>query len=799
MGFRHFPLAGAAALAITFSTAAQPALAQQAALEEIVVTARKRDESLQEIPLSITAFGVQSLRQRNIATIYDLAAATPNYAERKQLGRRLERPIIRGQAGTSVFGEPNASYFIDGVYISGGISSSTFDALERVEIIRGPQSALFGRATFAGAVNLITRQPSNQTEGQINLRVGSDDDRKLSGWFSGPIAQDRLFVFASVNWEQYGGEWRNGLLAGEAQVPGAFIPFPPPGRFTPFFVNPPQQGDDSPLGGEQSWDATVKLVYVPSSNHEFAYKFTYSGSDDDHFPSLLLPNSAFNCYRPGDPGAGFLARGYFCGEVSVDGLVSKLNLPDFREGASTFFGTAEPAPFIGKKRDQFRNLLQYEGNYNDWTLVGRYTWNRSTFEDVRDLDRSPARAVFGLFHAVEDNHDEDWAAELRLASPQARALRALFGLYYLDYKARGRDRRFTGPGFDGYFFHEDGSDFDGREVTNMAAFGFVEYDFSEQFTLALEGRYAEDEKSVFNATISITDDTKIFTPRITATYRPGDALTLYALAAKGDKPLDFNQPYFDADVAPEVTQQAVDDGRAIIKEEIAWTYELGLKRTLAGGRGLFNVSVFYIDWDNQSLNSTVLIPVISGPEPEANNVVVSAPEAEVWGLELELSWAATDRLLLGAGYGLAAHEFKSYRDLQAAALFGSDGDLSGNTTAGTPRHTLNLSATYRGQVNADIDWVVRAFANYHSKLYASSLNLAFTDSVEILNLNVGLEAGNWSLTAFLDNALDEDAPINIGRFADFLNPLLPNGMTPYQLDLIPRRGASFGLRASYSF
>ena len=104
---------------------------------------------------------------------------------------------------------------------------------------------------------------------------------------------------------------------------------------------------------------------------------------------------------------------------------------------------------------------------------------------------------------------------------------------------------------------------------------------------------------------------------------------------------------------------------------------------------LFNISGFFIDWTNQSINGRTIIDTVNGPEP--NNVVLTVPEAEVWGLELESSWAASENLLLTLGYGLVDHEFIDFFDIEAADLFGNDGDLSGNTTGGTPKHTLNAS------------------------------------------------------------------------------------------------------------
>lgn len=207
MNFRKSLLGstGAAAL-IALTVMPEPAAAQSLSIEEITVTARRREESLQDTPLSITAFTADALRQRNVTNIYDLSAITPNFVTTPQLGRRLDRPTIRGQSGTLVRGEPNASYFIDGVFISGSATSSTIDALERVEIIRGPQSALFGRATFSGAINFITRQPTDEFEGQFNATVGSHQTYKASGWMSGPLVGEKLKFFAAAGFDTYGGE-----------------------------------------------------------------------------------------------------------------------------------------------------------------------------------------------------------------------------------------------------------------------------------------------------------------------------------------------------------------------------------------------------------------------------------------------------------------------------------------------------------------------------------------------------------------------------------------------------------------
>ncbi len=239
----------------------------------------------------------------------------------RNLGRRLDRPIIRGMFPPGR-GKANAGFFVDSVYLPGeygSIATSSLDNIERVEVLRGPQAALFGRATFAGAVNYITRDLSDVWESEINSRIGSDEDYKLSMWASGPVIEDKLKVYVGAGYEGWDGEWRNNLREGEVDVsndpatsqnfysgPGVWkynIPniaggeAPCPEGYdrarigpksNPLFLAtdagcPPQQGDNSKLGGEETMNATFKLAFTPTDNLEFNLKYEYAKTDDDHF------------------------------------------------------------------------------------------------------------------------------------------------------------------------------------------------------------------------------------------------------------------------------------------------------------------------------------------------------------------------------------------------------------------------------------------------------------------------------------------------------------------------------------
>ena len=165
--------------------------ADSGGLEEIVVTARKREESLQEVPLAVTALSAADITNRQVNSIDDLAKFAPGLVFSRSFGRSNERPVVRGLAsvlaGTNATVETGVAYFVDGVYYPGDIQTLDMAEVERVEVIRGPQSALYGRNTYAGAINFITRRPGDEMKASVS--GGADgDERQISGRLNGRSA-----------------------------------------------------------------------------------------------------------------------------------------------------------------------------------------------------------------------------------------------------------------------------------------------------------------------------------------------------------------------------------------------------------------------------------------------------------------------------------------------------------------------------------------------------------------------------------------------------------------------------------
>lgn len=803
------PLAGAAGAAPT---------------EELVVTARKREESLQEVPLSVTAFGADQLQRLGAGNNEDVALLTVNFNTVQQVGRRLDRPTVRGQSAAAVGGEPNASYFVDGAFVSGTISTTTLGPIERVEVLRGPQSAQFGRATFAGAINYVTRRPTNEFSGEVLARAGSHDTRRLSGWVSGPLVRDRLLFFASAGLDQYGGEWRNGLEAGQAPALN--------------FIDPPQQGDASPLGGTDTRDFVGKLLWLPTETTDVTLKLSYTRGDDDHYVQLIQEPGELNCYLPvfdpdrtdisEYPGWYATSKGAFCGTLDgervnyaaanpfnpanpafdaatylprSDNLVSglpaqggarqsRLNLPDFYNGMrlpdfSPFVPGTEPADWVatpeepGTRRTQRRALLEVDQALGSWTLTARATYGEDDLAQGFDLDRTEQRYFGGTFSMFERAELEDHSIELRLDSPGDRRLRGSLGLYWFESDWKSRQKQFVGQGFGRL------GDPTTQSIENRAVFGTVDFDLGERWTLSAEARYANDVKSIASpiacgddpltpglegTPVSDEVDSDSFTPRLTVRYEPTGNLMFYALAAKGNKPAEFNRAYFRAATAdPCESVIAIDSGATRIAEETAWTWEAGSKSSWLSGRLTTNLAFYYIDWTNQSVFQTT---TVGG---NLTQITRNAGQSEIFGFELETGFRLTDNLTGQFSWGLANGTFVEYADPAYARTTGigldengnlvnDSNNVRGNRLPSAPKHSFVAALDYTRSLSAALDGFARTDFVLETQRYTAPDNFTRLPNRKLWNARIGLEGDRWTLTAWVTNILDLQPPLSVFSF-----------------------------------
>jgi outer membrane receptor protein involved in Fe transport len=837
---------GAVATAVLSAAGLAPpgVAAQGVAPEEVIVTARKRAENLQEVPLSISVLGTEALRLRNIQTVYDVATFTPNFSfNRNTVGRRLDAPAIRGQFTPLLnFGaEGNVAFYVDGVYVSGTAASLSTDNVARVEILKGPQAAQFGRAAFAGAVNYITFQPGEDFDGQVNVKAGEDSDYKANAWASGPLVDGKVGFVVSAGWESFGGEWQNALAPCGFGVPDGTdgcTAIDPRYLASWQLGQPPStvKNDFTPLGGESSWNLTGKLVFTPTDNLELSLKVDYTETDDDHFASLLQP--ARNCYVPGDPSDPKAAitdpnsPGWFCGELKPDGLRAQMNIADLREGAdsrytqdlegtSLYAGPAAPAPFIGTRTTTERYLGQASWSVGGWTLAGVAAANRQELESYRDLDRSPYLGPVwaNVFAAGELQTWEDQSLELRATSDQDRRLRGTLGTFFYDAENLSFQREFTGfcnrVEYGRPFINDQPSWTLKTDKQNLAFFGGVGVDVTDTVSVEVEARYARDTPEAQAANgVSAKANYYSLTPRFTVTWQAREDLNLYALAALGNKPGGFFYGYFDAPVTADATRAALTpDGsgraKAVIEEEEAWTYELGSKTQWLDGRVTANVAVYFIDWTNQAINEIDQIPWTCGDTGlatnVANNIIRNAGESQVVGAEFELTVAATENLLLTFNYGLADTRLEQFNSLVIDDLVRDDAignpgnNASGQQAPRVPKHTVAASATYRRPLPGGRDgmeWFLRADYVYNSKSYIDVENEAWIGPLSLVNTRIGLQGDAWTAALYIDNLTNDDTPLLGSEFPNFNG--FPGQITS-AFHLVPRRSRNAGINVQYRF
>lgn len=661
----------------------------------------------------------------------------------------------------------------------------------------------------------------------------------------------------------YGGEWENNLRA----PPPGFDPFNPDpaggyaytGPFPPVsdinFIDPPRQADHSSIGGETTTDVMFKLRWTPTETTELNFKYSYTKGDDEHWPSLVPPPGVrqVNCFLPGDPGAAPETPGSVCGTLRPQGYENRINLPDFDglQGSDAFPSDASLAQRYaapakpGTRRETDRVALIVEQGLGEWAATARFAYDQDKFDQVFDLDHTHMRVLAGLFHFNQRRKSEDYSLEFRIDSPADQRLRGSLGAYYYNFEDSNAVRSFIGPyvALGGAFecdpagpgqnptwtVRPDGhpvcqgpgpwpvtTDFPPQsitETTNVAVFGSAEFDLSEQWTLAVEARWADDEKKFKGGNgYAAKQSTDAITPRFTLRYQASDDIMAYVLAAKGNKPADWNGELFRYDVLRRVTDLAV-TGRADplippeevvdfanaaqVKEEEQWTYEIGAKTAWLDRRLTVNLAAFFIDWKNQAIFRTACTNSTITATQLCFTIRDNAGKTEIYGAELESNFVVNEHLFLIANYGYQKGEFKEGSDGFLRDVTGN-GDLKGKEVSGAPNHSLVLGMVATSQVTPRLEGFLRADYVYESEKWNQSANFNKIGSRNLANLRLGVQTENWTLTAYVTNLLDDDTPVAALDFFDF-GDSLANGEAPKLYSLNPQRGRNYGLELSYRF
>lgn len=794
---------------VLFAGTSFPAIAQSqaAAIAEeaessddgvIIVTARKREENLQDVPLTIAVTSADTIERAKLVNVSDLAAQTPGFSYRQGFGRTGGgggagvRPSIRGMS--SVVGAPNAAFFVDGVFVSDNIASYQLDNLERVEVIKGPQSALFGRQTFSGAVNYVTRKPSNDFTGKVKVTVAKYKSSEVSGFLSGPIVKDKLAFEVNGRRYEFGGDYKNGDLSNTGN-----------------------------LGAQRSYSIGGRLLFTPSDNFEALASVGYSKDRDNGYVYGFQGSAKNNCFPVPIvatipfPRTNTSRRGFYCGEVNI--------LPRYTYNNREI----EAAGFHALNRKFLRTSLSMTaGTDNGFSLTSITAFNRNNSITGQDNTLLPTLNAAFL---VEQSRTKDFSQEVRIMSPQDQAVRGLVGAYY--YKDDSR------PGFQFTNTNRTRRTFDSADgVRSKSVFGMIEADIGDKITVGAEARYQKETiigstrvlAPVGSNNAAPPPPTGIrrakynaFLPRFTVRYEPTETLTLHATAAKGNKPGGFNT--FPIDVSTADIASFTAQGFDLFGEETAWSYELGAKGRFADSIN-YSVAAFYTDWQNQQLSRGENYTRLNGT-PNSVVFIQNAGASEVKGFEVDFSGKPADWLFLRFGYSYVDARFTEFYDDTTEEIYDTDGrpgfltndtrnpadldklegDVSGNRLPQTPTHQFIATAQVTAPLSGALEIFARSDLSYESRRFSQVDNLNWAGDSYNLNVSLGIERPEWSLTVFARNLLNDRTPLVVTRLLDFnrlltrVNPLTGLNQTTFFRDFAvsaPRK-QQFGVTFAYNF
>jgi len=797
-------------LFILFSITPETGRAQGSVLEEITVTARKRDESLQEIPMAISAWSANELDRAMAISFEDVAVRTPGVQFSDQAnaipGRYDTAIRFRGMdTNQRAASQQIGSAFIDGVYMSTGLSSIGFEDIERVEIVRGPSSALFGRSTFGGAVNYVTKTPSTtEYSGRLSSLIAGDGTYDVSLAHEGPIVEDKLAYRISVRG------------------------FGTDGQYT-------SNADGVALGREQTQSIQGLLYATPTESFTARFRFFYSEDDDGPPAAISLGGensnraqgpSFHNCYdvMPGMEASG--VPNYLCGAIPVvdaDAFTTGNNslnafelaqftapsVTDTFSGAVRSTGINSPSiSSVGLRRDSTRLSLIMDYNFAaDYTLTGVLGYNEMEVNWIRDFEFFPVNN----WHSRDPQYHEDFTAELRFVSPQDRRLRYLIGVSYfdIDYIQQGSGGlAIWNPDSDaltlggGAFpapviFLSADIPTEGGETT--AIFGSLGWDITDNLTLDIEARYQEDTVSQDNPSTPGTDfsaDFENFLPRVTLSWGARESTTLWATYAEGNLPGFFNAE--PAGLSPtELARLVAQTGPVTIfnDEEELKNYEIGWRQQWLSGRLSYSLVGYFMDWENLKTRQAAIIVRDDG-SLFTLNVSENAGSAELKGIEFEGAFSL-ERWSGNFMVNWADSEFTEFDC--GFAPFLVDPNCAGNELARYPEWTAFGATTWSDEFNAEWDYFVRLDGTYTGEAFTDESNFAWTESFWVFDLRGGFEKEDLRVEAFVTNLFDDDNYLAGARGTDFSGPDLLDFNVDQGVHLTPPQERRFGVKVVFGF
>ena len=672
-------------------------------LDEITVTAQRREQTLQDVPIAVSAFSADAIARNQFEGVTGYLSRTPNVSFITTGGRDRKNISIRG---ISNFLDPDndvrpatIGFFLDEFSIAGSTVNPPIMDIERIEVLRGPQGTYFGRNAVGGAVNIITKKPNNEWYGETTLDYSSFNTRNLEGIFNAPIIEDVLALRGTVKWRATDGNIEN--------------------------INAIGGGNDS-----EYLNARLAARFTP--NERLTVDLAGSITDEESGMREGVPSGVFSNF------GAFLFSGVTGGEPDPDGVgffpenTDKVN---FNRPQS-----------VGSEFKYATSTIKYDFDAFTLTSITGIIDSRSFLEG--DIDGGSIDA----FYEEKPLERDSISTELRAQSnTDSRLQWTVGGIYARD---RGNVDQFTFAGSEAPFgFPEDfvvTSSLTEGKLRSLAAFAELEYAVTDRLSATVGARYTnervESRVALFSggAVSNFLDDTATFddiSPRFILNYEWSDALTTYASVSKGFKAGGVQA----SRVLPETS----------FDPETLWNYEVGAKAVLFDNRLRANAAVFYMDWNDLQTDFAVGILDDDG-NIAFETGIENAESARSIGAELELNAILAEGLTVNGAVGFLDSEYVDFLSL----IEGENVRLDGFTTPNAPRWTLSGDIQYLRPVTDNFDAFIRTEWNYRGSIvpvkdFLVEEGFPFeVPSYHNVNLRIGVESDRYRLVGYVENLLD---------------------------------------------
>ena len=756
--FTHKPLYSAALAATLLSSG----MAQAQQLEEVVVTAQKRVESLQDVPISITAVSGDKMSEAGVFKIEDLQTFTPNLSM-TETGISTQIYIRGIGTGNNQGFEQSVGQYVDGVYYGRQqLLRMPFLDLERVEVLRGPQSILFGKNSIAGALNMTTAKPTDELEGRVSANYSPDGDiTEFTGMISGPLTDTLAGRLVVRKYDEDG--WMDNTTKGEDEL----------------------ERDDTAVRVALRWDATDALIVDFKAEYD---EFNAKGrqieivQDDPALADGPLP-------------------GFNFGQI-----LGLFGYPDAI--AETRQNNKRQVDTLDESENEVQNYtLNLDYALGDLTLTSVTGYVTYEFEESNDLDFVGAPVFEGL---GEEEYDQ-FSQEIRLVSPGGETVDWIAGAFYqtseLDYNDNivifdnsvlGLVSSALTPILDTNAARTYTADSD-----LWAVFAQGTWNMTDTFRITAGGRYTSEDKDATREINILDNDTGDITTNPAAPFVFAGAFAIDSEQTtghnlKGSRDESVFTPLINAqwDVTADTMLYASwstgfksggFDARANIveswefEEEEATTYEIGAKNLFLDGSLELNAALYLTDYDDLQTAQF---------DGTLGFTVGNAKETRVWGVEVDGRWAITDNLTASYGLAYLDHEFKDFDNGNCYNRQVPDGavvngvalcDYTGKSGQYTPEWTGNFTLEHVLPIGSTMD-LRSAFDLSYVDEQNTHVNLDpqwEVDSLTKMNFRMGLYHDNWDVALLVQNLSDEQQYTYVGN--------------------TPLSGSSFGTNTFYSF